>query len=51
MILNTLESLLQLVKNKKQNSDDGETARHWAIIYTELETVVARIKTYLSEGE
>jgi negative regulator of genetic competence, sporulation and motility len=49
MIISLLEDLLQLMKNKKQNSDDSENARHWAIAYTELEKVVAYIKTYLVE--
>jgi hypothetical protein len=44
-----LEDLLQLMKNKKQTADDSEDARHWAVAYTELEKVVAYIKTYLVE--
>lgn len=49
MIVILLEELLQLMKNKKQNADDSEDARHWAIAYTELEKIVAYIKTYLVE--
>ena len=49
MILSLLEDLLQMMKTKKQTSDDSEAARHWAVAYTELEKVVAYIKTYLVE--
>lgn len=51
MVLLSLEGLLQLVKNRKQNADDSEVARHWATVYTELEKIVAYMKVYLSEGE
>lgn len=51
MIVSALEGLMQTVKNKKQNSDDGESARHWAVVYTDLEHIVAYLKTYLSEKE
>lgn len=49
MFLSTLEDLLQMAKTNKQNADDSEEARHWAIVYTELEKVRALVKTYLSE--
>lgn len=51
MMLSTLEDLLQIAKTKKQSADDGETARHWAVVYIELEKVIAYLKTYLIEGE
>jgi hypothetical protein len=51
MLVSTLEDLLQIVKTNKQNADDSEQARHWAIVYTELETVLARVKTYLVTEE
>lgn len=51
MILSTLEDLLQIFKTMKQNSDDAETARHWAVAYTLLEGVYAYVKTYLITKE
>lgn len=51
MMISTLEDMVQMAKTKKQNADDAEDARHWAVVYTELEKVVAYLKTYLSEGE
>lgn len=47
MFLSSLEDLLQMAKTSKQNADDSEDARHWAIVYTELEKVLALVKTYL----
>jgi hypothetical protein len=47
MMISTVEDLMQMAKTKKQNSDDGEDARHWAVVYTELEKVLAYLKTYL----
>ncbi len=46
-----LEEILQSAKTAKQTADDGELARHWAIVYTELETVLARVQFYLVEKE
>lgn len=51
MLLSTIEDLLQVLKTKKQNADDSETARHYAVAYTDLEKVYAYLKTYLSEEE
>lgn len=46
-----LEKLMQEAKNRKQSADDGETARHWAVVYTELEKVYAYVKVNLKEEE
>lgn len=51
IIISTLEDLLQLAKTNKLSADDGEKARHWATVYTELEGTLARIKTYLVEED
>jgi hypothetical protein len=51
MMLSALEDMMQMAKTNKQNADDGEDARHWAVVYTELEKVVAYLKTYLVKGE
>ena len=51
MELSILEDLMQLAKTRKQNADDGEEARHWAVVYTELEKIAAYVKTYLVKGE
>jgi hypothetical protein len=51
IMISTLEDMMQMAKTKKQNADDGEEARHWAVVYTELEKIVAYLKVYLSEGE
>lgn len=47
MMVSTLEDLMQMAKTNKQNADDGEEARHWAVVYTELEKTLAYLKTYL----
>jgi len=50
MILNTLEDLLQYVKTQKQSeSNDAETGRNLAIVYTDLQKIYAFVKTYISE--
>jgi hypothetical protein len=49
IMISTIEDLMQMAKTKKQNADDGERARHWAVVYTKLEDAVAHLKTYLSE--
>lgn len=51
LMVQMLEDLMQMAKTKKQTVDDGETARHWAVVYTKIEDSVAHLKTYLSEGE
>ena len=44
-----LDRLKQEAKDRKVSSDDGEVARRWAIVYTELEKVSAYVHTYLEE--
>jgi hypothetical protein len=45
----TLSVLKQEAKDRKVSADDSEKARHWAIVYTELEKISAYVETYLSE--
>lgn len=49
MLLSTIEDLMQIAKTNKQNADDGEVARHWAVVYTELEKIAAYLEKYLVE--
>lgn len=42
-----LEKQKQISKEFKQSSDDSEDARHWAVVYTDLEKVSAYVQTYL----
>lgn len=49
MFLSLVDDLLQRAKTNKLNADDSEKARHWAIVYTELEKIRALFKTYLVE--
>lgn len=49
IMISTIEDLMQMAKTKKQTADDGERARHWAVVYTKLEDALAHLKTYLSE--
>ena len=51
MVISTVEDLMQMAKTNKQNADDAETARHWAVVYTDLEHILAYLKTYLVEEE
>lgn len=51
MVLSTIEDLMQLAKTKKQTVDDSEEARHWAVIYTDLEKVAVYIEKYLTPKE
>ena len=46
-----LEEVLQSVTTAKQEADDGEVARRWAIVKTELEKVLAFTQYYLVESE
>lgn len=49
MLLSTIEDLMQMAKTNKQNADDAETARHWAVVYTDLEHTAAYVEKYLVE--
>lgn len=49
--IGTLSVLKQEAKDRKVSADDVEKARHWALVYTELEKVYAFVQTYLSEEE
>lgn len=40
-----LEELIQSALDNKTSADDGETARKWAIVRTELEKVHAYVLT------
>lgn len=46
-----LEEVIQSAKTAKQEADDGEEARRWAIVNTELEKVLAYVQFYLVESE
>ena len=46
-----IEEILQSVTTAKQEADDGEVARRWAIVKTELEKVLAFTQYYLVESE
>ena len=46
-----IEEVLQSVTTAKQEADDGEVARRWAIVKTELEKVLAFTQYYLVESE
>ena len=43
MFSDKLEELVQEALNKKNSSDDGEQARKWATVRTELEKITAYI--------
>ena len=47
----TLNFLKQEAKNRKVSASDGEEARHWAVVYTELEKVYAYVQSYLVNEE
>ncbi len=51
VVVGSLERLMQLAKNEKQNVDDGEISRHWAVLYTELEKMLGYYKTFLESKE
>lgn len=44
-----LSKLMQEAKDRKTSADDGETARNWAIVYTDLQHIYAFISEYLPE--
>lgn len=46
-LVGKLEGLKQKAKSLKLSSADGEEARHWAVVYTDLEKVSAYVQTYL----
>lgn len=47
LFLSTIEKLKQKAKEGKSSADDGEDARHWAVVYTELEKVSAYVQSYI----
>lgn len=49
--LGTLGALKQEAKDRKVSADDGEKARKWAIVHTEIEKLYAFVSEYLSEEE
>lgn len=46
-----VSKLMQEAKDRKTSADDGETARNWAIVYTELQKVYGFVREYLPEEE
>lgn len=42
-----LESLLEKAQEQKSQEPKSDKTRHWAVVYTELEKVLAYVKTYL----
>ena len=46
-----LAKLIQDANDRKISADDGEKARNWAIVRTELQKVRAFVNEYLSEEE
>jgi len=48
-VVNQLEEVLQNVKKLKEESNTN--ARYWLIVYTKLEDVLVRVKTYCVEEE
>lgn len=48
-IIYQLEETIQTVKVEKEQSDSK--ARNWAVVNTELEKVLAYVKTYCVEDE
>ena len=42
-----LQNLLEKAKENKEQNPKGEKTRHWAVVYTELEKVIAYVRTYL----
>ena len=46
-----LAKLIQEANDRKISADDGEKARNWAIVRTELQKVRAFVNEYLSEEE
>lgn len=49
--LEELGKLKQEAKDRKVSTDDGEKARNWAVVHTELQKVYAFVSEYLSEEE
>lgn len=47
----TLGKLMQEAKDRKTSADDSDTARNWALVYTDLQHTYAFVSEYLSEEE
>ena len=45
----SLSILVQEALNRKNASDDSETARRWAIVRTELEKIAGYVNSFLTE--
>ncbi len=45
-----LKTLLEQAQHQKENSSNSDTARHWAIVRTELEKVNGYFQTYLANA-
>lgn len=46
-----LDKLIQEANDRKVSADDGEKARSWAIVRTDLQKISAFVNKYLSEEE
>lgn len=49
--LKELGKLMQEAKDRKTSADDSDTARNWALVYTDLQHTYAFVSEYLSEEE
>lgn len=45
-----LKILLEKAKEQKSQEPKNDTTRHWAIVHTDLEKVLAYTQTYISKG-
>lgn len=42
-----LQGLLETARARKAAEPKSEQTRHWAVVYTQLESTIAYVKTYL----
>lgn len=47
----TVLALMQDAKDHKVSASNAEEARHWAVVYTDLEHIAAYVHIYLSSEE
>jgi hypothetical protein len=46
-----LKTLLEQAEQMKSQEPKGATTRHWAVVYTDLEKVLAYTETFISKGK
>jgi negative regulator of genetic competence, sporulation and motility len=46
-----IKTLLEQAEQQKNEQPKSDKTRYWAVVYTDLEKVLAYVETYIAKGE